>query len=534
MRRALALSFVLFGGCYWGDGTPADPATMVGSAPLRRLTDEELDNALHDLFGPLASPLPRMPSDATVAGFDNAAEAQQPSDVRIARYESIATAYGQAATADIATTRMIVGCDDWSTAALADACGRRFVERWGTRLFRRPLTADELVRFDTRFATWRAASDFEGAVQLTLGAMLQSPQFLYRPEPTAATHETAPVEPFAMATRLSFFLWESVPDDVLLRAAAADELRTESQLRAQAARMLSDDRAKRVYWSFHRQWLGLDRVLLDEHAARAGGVDPAWTATTQTSALLESKLFVENVLGQGGTLVDLFTSRRAWIDPEMGRIYGISATPGSNEVTLPEGERAGLLTRVAFLAGYSHRGATSPPVRGNFIQLRMLCELPMAPPPGVDLSPPMADPTQGPQTNRMLFEARTRPATCQGCHSGLNGFGFGLENYDAAGHHQTTDHGLGIDAHGHISGTDVDGPFDGAIELSNALARSRIVRRCAAERWFRFALGRAPEGVEASTLNALSTAFDESSGDVRALLTEIVASPTFRLRKAAP
>ena len=131
--------------------------------------------------------------------------------------------------------------------------------------------------------------------------------------------------------------------------------------------MFSDDRVKRVYWSFHRQWLGLDRILLDEHAARADGVDPAWNKTTQASALLESRLFVENVLGQGGTLADLFTSRRAWIDAEMSRIYGVAAPPDSTEVSLPEGERAGLLTRVAFLAGYSHRGATSPPVRGNFI-----------------------------------------------------------------------------------------------------------------------------------------------------------------------
>ena len=127
------------------------------------------------------------------------------------------------------------------------------------------------------------------------------------------------------------------------------------------------------------------------------------------------------------------------------------ATPWS-EVALPASERAGLLTRASYLAGYSHSGATSPPVRGNAIQLRWLCELPVSPPPDADLSQPMAAPDEGPQTNRMLFETRTAPPACQTCHAALNGFGFGLENYNAAGLYQTTDDGLPVDASGVISG----------------------------------------------------------------------------------
>src|SRR5262249_50582452 len=137
-----------------------------------------------------------------------------------------------------------------------------------------------------RFAAWAAAVDFEGAVRLTLSAMLQSPQFLYRPEPAppaAAPGSVVAVEPYAMASRLSFFLWESIPDDVLLIAAARDELRTADQIGAQAQRMLSDDRARRLYWDFHRQWLGLDRILTDEDLVRTPAVDPLWTAASQSS-----------------------------------------------------------------------------------------------------------------------------------------------------------------------------------------------------------------------------------------------------------
>src|SRR5262249_35526664 len=160
-------------------------------------------------------------------------------------------------------------------------------------------------------------------------------------------------------------------------------------------------------------------------------------------------------------------------------------------------ERAGILTRVSFLAGYSHRGATSPPVRGNGIELRFLCQLPVSPPPNADLSQPKAEPGDGPKTNRQLFEARTKPAMCQTCHGALNGFGFGLEKYDAAGHFHTSENGLPIDASGTIRGTeDVDGPYDGAIALSEALAKSKTVHACATERMVRFALGRPPAAVE--------------------------------------
>jgi hypothetical protein len=337
-----------------------------------------------------------------------------------------------------------------------------------------------------------------------------------------------------MASRLSFLLWESVPDDALLDAAARDELNTDAQLRAQATRMLRDPRALRVFWDFHRQWLALDRILQDEHAVRTVEVDPNWTAATQASASIESRLFVENILRGGGTFRDLLTSRHAWVDSEMARIYGVAppAEPDSwTEIELPGSERAGLLTRASFLAGFSHRGATSPPVRGNGIQLRLLCQLPVSPPPGADLSQPMAAPGDGPKTNRMLFEARTQPAVCQRCHAGLNGFGFGLENYDAAGHYRTVENGLPIDATGFIHGTDVDAPFTGGVELSAALGRSEVVHRCATQQLLRFALGRAAVDTEEPTVAALTTAFLSSNGDFQALLVNVVTSPSFRMRR---
>lgn len=512
----------------------------VGPTPLRRLTDNEYLNTLHDLFPTVSSTvaptLPVLPPDVPVAGFENAAEAQEPSDVLIARYEAIANLYAQAATADAASLQALVGCPDWSTPLGEYLCARQFIAETGRRIFRRPLSDDEANRYVLKFESWQSAVDFAGAVQLTLGAMLQSPQFLYRAEPLppdAPVGGAIAVEPYAMASRLSFFLWESGPDEPLLQAAAAGALVTPEQVGAQAERMLADDRAKRVLWDFPRQWLGLDRILLAEDLTRTSQVDPDWTAATQASASQETQLFVQNTLssGGGGTLPDLLTSRRAWVDPEMARVYGIPApaTPWA-EVSLPESERAGLLTRVSYLAGYSHAGATSPPVRGNAIQLRFLCQLPVSPPPNADLSQPMATPDEGPQTNRMLFETRTSPPACHVCHAALNGFGFGLENYDAAGHYQTTDDGLPVDASGTIYGTDVNGPFVGGIALSQTLARSEVVHHCATAELVRYALGRAPVAAELPAVDALANDFLQGGGDVRALLIAVATSPAFRTR----
>lgn len=524
-------------GCFWNAGSADPPASVaaIGPAPLRRLTNEEYINALSDLFPSVAGAvaLPPLPADATVAGFDNSADVQQPSDVLVARYESIANLYAEALTATPDGVASVVGCDP--TGDLAEACGSSFVDAMGGRLFRRPLRGDEHDRFVARFAAWSRSVDFEGAVQLTLASMLQSPQFVYRAEPPPAIVPEGltaiPVEPYAMASRLSFFLWKSVPDDELLAAAAQGQLSTTQQIRDQAARMLQDTRARRVLYSFHRQWLGLDRILQDEHNARSAAIDPTWSPATQASLSRETQLFIENVLGEGGSFRDLLSSRRAWLDAESARIYGVSAPDVPwTEVTLPVAERSGLFTRGAFLAAYSHRGATSPPVRGNWVQLRLLCQLPISPPPDADLSQPMSAPDDAPQTTRMLFETRTKPAACRGCHAGLNGFGFGFERYDAAGKLQNVENGLGIDARGKVIGTDVDGVFDGAVDLSARLSDSATVHACATERWLRFALGRAPTDGESHTVLDLAERFHASHGNVRSLLIDIVSADTFRLR----
>jgi hypothetical protein len=533
---ALALAVAL-AAC--GSDVPVAPEpTGVGPAPLRALDNVELLNTLRDLFPDVKAELPPLPDDVPVAGFENAVEGQRASDVRVARIEAIAHVVADHATRDPSQVRALTGCDAVADAALAQRCAAALFDGVGRRIFRRPLADEERARLSGKLEEWRRAIDFAAAVRLTLAAMLQSPRFTHRVElagPGAAPGALVALDGFAIASRLSFLLWESGPDDALLDAAARGELDGPDGVRAAAERMLADPRARRSLYGFHRQWLGLDRILLEEHAARAPEVDAEWSRATRDSAAAEIRLFVEETLAGGGTLRDLLTSDAAWVDGEMARVYGLPPPPQPGvftKVTLPRGERAGLLTRASFLASFSHRGGTSPPVRGNGVQLRLLCQLPISPPPGADLSQPKPAPGEGPRTTRSLFEERTRPASCQGCHAGLNGFGFAFERYDASGRFRTQEAGLPIDPRGAIVGTDVDGPVDDALALSERLARSRAVQRCAARQWFRYAFARAPVDVEASLLDSLTERFAASGGDPRRLLLALVTAPTFRYTRA--
>ncbi len=505
-RRLLPLGLTLLSACHGPAQAP--PASAEAPAPLRRLTNSQYLHSLNDLFGDPPEGLEDLPADGVLNGFDNATAAQQPSDVRVQRWQRAAQAWGELLTSDAAHLQTVLRCPSWSTSDEQQQCLESFFDGTARLVYRRALSDDERDRFRSRFAVWQAAVDFEGAVQLLLEAMLQAPEFLYRPE--------LPFDGRARATRLSMLLWDSCPDDALLRAAEHGQLGSAEELRFRVTRMLADPRAQRTWWNFHRQWLSLDRVMLDEHQVRTPEVDPGWTTATQRAALAETQRFVENTFRDQPTLGALLTSQRAWLDDESARLYDVPAT----QSTLSD--RAGVLTRLAFLAGQSHRGATSPPVRGNAIFTHLLCRQPTPPPPGIDTTPPVA--RSGVMTNRQAFEQRTSAPACFGCHRGLNGVGFGFEEYSAAGRVQTVDQGLPVDASGTLWGTDVDGPFDGGVELSWRLAQSVQVQRCATTNWVRYALGREPTADEQPWVDATLARFSKSGGDERALVLDLVSS----------
>lgn len=562
MRRfpAIALVLVLLtgGGCEGSllagpagpSGAPRDPGPgpacapdtiVLGTAPMRRLSNVEYVRTLGDLFPGIDVALPDLPADTTASGFENDARALGPSDVRVSRWEEIAFRHGTAVTATPGALAAFLPCAAAATDdATERACGESLVRDFGARAWRRPLTSDEAARLDTFFETQRLAIDFEAAVQLTVTAILQAPAFLYRLEVGGGEGAASvALAPYEMASRLSYFLWESMPDAVLFDAAARGELATAEQIEAQARRMVADPRARGAVVDFHRQWLEMDRILADEHLGRVPDLYPTWNEALRDAVREEEDRFVEAaIFGEGGgTLSSLFLSRRTAVNASLAELYGVPGPADDAtwaEVELPEGERAGLLTRVGFLASHAHSGNASPPLRGVFVMERLLCEPRPSPPASADTTPPVPMPGAGPRTNRQLFEERTAPPLCQGCHVRIDGFGYGFEHYDAIGAYRDLDNTLPVDASGNLSGTDVDGPYVGAIELSEALAESRTVEDCATRQWMRYALGRSIEREDECFLDRMQETFSSSGGDVRALMVAIVTSPEFRNRPVVP
>lgn len=496
-----------------------------GQAPVRRLTNDEYANTVRDLFGGGTLPeLPEQPPDALREGtFANDASALGPSDVRVSRWETSAMRLGELAANDADTRALVVPCDTEDAA-----CGREFIEFFGTRAMRRPLSAEEIDRYAAFFERQRAEIDFDAAVQLTVAAMLQSPSFLYRLEIGNAGEGQIPLTSYEVASRLSYFLWESMPDEELFTAAAADELRSPEQLELQARRLLEDERAHATIRNFHRQWLHLDRVGEENKVPEY----EAWGPGVPEAAVEASERFVEELFFDGGTLSDLLTSNVAWVNDDLAPIYGVEPTGDWQRVELPQAERGGILSRVAFLAGQAHAANGSPPLRGVFVMERFLCEPRPSPPADADTSPPEADPEVGPMTNRMLFEERTAPSGCQSCHVRIDGFGMGFEHYDAIGAYREIDNTLPVDASGYVTGTDNNGPYTGAVELQERLAGADSVHRCVTTQWFQYAYGRAAEPQDSCHVERLQRRFIDSGGDLSDLLVGIVVSPEFQMRSA--
>ena len=506
------------------------PGTVsVGSSPVRRLTNVEYDNTFRDLFGGDIPALPEQPSDAVLTGsFENDALSLGPSDVRIARYEAAAFSLGEHAVSCAAARARLLPC------GAGDAeCSRDFVESFGRRAFRRPLSDEELNRWTGFFEEQEASIDFDAAVQLTVAAMLQTPQFLYRLENDGTPSGADPWElsAYELANRLSYFLWESMPDDELLAAAESGELDSDAGLEAQARRMLADERSRDAVRNFHRQWLYVDRVMGEDKVPE---MFPMWSEQARDSAREETLRFVEHQYFNGGTVGDLFTSNVAFVDPIMAEIYGVPAPAAAwEQVELDPTERGGLLSRIAFLAGNAHDANGSPPLRGVYVMERVLCEPRPSPPANADVSVPEADPNQGPMTNRELFEQRVAPSSCQGCHVRIDGFGFGFENYDAAGLFREQDNGLAVDASGYAYGIGNDAPYVGAVELQQLLGESDVVRDCVAKQWLTYSVGRPLETSDACQLEGIQEEFQNDGGDLFELLTTIVTRPEFRLRSGA-
>ncbi len=485
-------------------------------APLRRLTRAEYTNTVRDLLFIKTTVADGFEADTAVAGFATNG---------IATLSASATQdYAEAATTLAAQVELakIVPCDAPSGT---DACARLFITTFGRRALRRPLAQVEIDALFKVYANKKARSDFSNAVRLVVETLLQTPSFLYRPD-VAGDDDSADTRlsrGFELASRLSYFLWGTMPDDQLLDAAQAGTLLAAAGREPEIRRLIADPRAGAAIRSFYDQWTDGPRLATTD---KDGRLFPQFQAPLKASMREETGRFVEHVYQEeNGSLAILLTAPFGFVDAGLAKLYGVAApASGFARANLPAGQRSGLLTHAGFLAGHAFATEPSPIHRGLFVRRKLLCQE-LTLPPNVEIKPPVVDPDVS--IKERLAQHRADP-TCAGCHRYMDPIGFGFGHYDAIGAWQTMQGNFPVDAEGELVGTDdIDGPFNGAVELGQRLAGSATVHRCMTQQWFSFALGRAATAGEECLIDELTRQLDARGLDLRELAVAIANSEAF-------
>jgi Protein of unknown function (DUF1592)/Protein of unknown function (DUF1588)/Protein of unknown function (DUF1585)/Protein of unknown function (DUF1595)/Protein of unknown function (DUF1587) len=509
-----------------------------GESPLRRLSRVEYGNTLFQLFGDVA--YQRLGTDGLVAdgealGFSNQASVLSTSPLLAGQYMDIATDVAEAHADDFdgALDECVAGP---ASTDCAPQLGE-WVASFGQRVYRRPLTADEVAEY-TAIYDWEVSqrAEHREGLKRVLETMLQSPHFLYRPEFGSDTELEAGVvqlSSWEMATRLSYLFWNTMPDVGLFEAAAADELRTPKQIETAARRLLKAPRARLAFRNFHSEWLNLQEVLNIRHNGKDLELFPDYEDALPPELYEETLQFLDYTVFDGdGSLQSVLTSPFTRMNQHTAAFYGIDG-PTTDEfetVELDASRYAGILTHAGLLMAHSTRELSSPIHRGLFIRTNLLCQPPPPPPPNIP-PPPRIDRSK---TTREQYAAHDDNAACAGCHKLMDPIGLGFEHFDAMGRFRETEWEQPIDATGVIYQADPDegwvaeAEFDGVVELGQALADSERVKQCVARQWYRFAMGRGEKTADACTMQQLDESFAASNYSLRELVLAIAKTPAFR------
>jgi hypothetical protein len=416
-------------------------------------------------------------------------------------------------------------------AGLSEAsCARRIVAPLAKRAWRRPLTKPELNSLLRLFATARQRGDsFEQSIGVALQAILVSPYFLYRVETDPVKTGAYHLNQYELATRLSYFLWSSMPDDELLALADHGQLRGADAMRAQIKRMLASPKSKRLVEAFGGQWLGT-RNLMDT-AKPDPKKFPEFTEELRDAMKTETDLFFQAIVSEDRSVLDLLDARFTYLNERLARFYGIPGVTGEQfrRVELDGIERSGILTQAAILTVSSYPTRTSPVIRGKYILDNILGAPPPPPPPGI----PALDeaPLGTSATVREQLEKHRSNPLCASCHAKMEPLGFGLENYDAIGRWRTLDGKLPIDSSGALPSGQ---KFSTPAELKQILKSSPdVFVRCLVQKMLVFALGRGLESYDNAAVDEITRNVAAGGYRFSKLIEEIVNSAPFQMRTAA-
>ena len=489
--------------------------------------------------GGLAGAQPFVQSVTITGPYDAAGAADTPSRERIFTCRPAAAGPAAGTAGDPAAGAAdgpAAGAADGPAAGAADeaACARDILSRLARRAYRRPASDDELAVLLDFYRQGRAAGGFDDGVELAIRRLLVSPEFLYRIEADpegAAPGAPYPVADLDLASRLSFFLWSSIPDDELLAAAEAGRLRDPGELERQVRRMVADPRSETLTTNFAAQWLQLRNL---ETTVRPG--DPfsvAFDESLRQSMLRETRLFVDSIVRGDRSVVELLTAGYTFLDERLAEHYGIPGVTGSRfrRVALPpESPRRGILGHGSVLTLTSHAIRTSPVLRGKWILDNLLGTPPPDPPPNIPALNDQRTQARRPTVRARLEAHRANPA-CSACHAMIDPTGFALENFDAIGRWRVVDESFNpIDP----SGVLPDGrAFDGVAEMRDTLARDpRQFVTTVTEKLMTYALGRGLEHTDMPTLRRIVREASADDYRFQSVVLGIVTSDPFLMRRS--
>lgn len=507
--------------------------------PIRRLTHVQYDNTVRHLLGDSTRPSRKFPSEDYVHGYTNQASAQVITP-------ALAELYGQVAER-LANNAFRYG-DEYGLlpcepASPADrACARAFVDDFGAKAFRRPLTDSEREAHVELLLQWAAqGKSFHSGAAAVIEAVLQSPHFLF----LVPHANDSPAKPFEVASRLAYALWNAPPDEELLAAAATGGLETRSSVDAHSRRMLASDLATETFDNFLAQWMRFDRLrnsVKDRNRFRDYGPEVAESMTE------ESRRLFRHLAWNDLDFREFFTADYTFADDFLTKVYGMSdpSVPFGKTEYPADSTRSGILGHGTFLAQTGKPIHTSPTERGLFVREHFLCQAIPPPPPGVDTSLPPLTLGGRPMTIReTMEELHASQPVCASCHKLVDPIGYGFEHFDTVGAHRetelvrveptpqqeregakATEHSLPIDSTGFVAGIP-DSAFGSPQDVGRILAQSPICQKCIVRQLFRYLFGRSETSRDTEVIERAYNRFEQSGFVFRELVLGLVVSEEF-------
>jgi hypothetical protein len=475
-----------------GSAGPINPGRVVA----HRLNNVEYDNTVRDLVGVDLKPSSTygFPDDAYVEGFDNNADALTAPPLLLEKLqtatEAIITTALSTAAGNTPVRAAIMVCDP---AKAGDAaCAAQILSAFASRAFRRPVTAAEVAGYAQLVDVAKSVGDgFEQGIAAGLQAILLSPRFLFRVEANPGAGRNAPLDDYEVASRLSYFLWSSMPDDKLFARAAGGALHDGASIVDEVRRMLADPKSSALVDNMAGEWLGSRELQVKQVTL----TDVTFDAALSGAMADEAALFLGEMFRGAHAVKELLGASFVFANDRLAAHYGLTGTGtlGSALVQVPLTDTrrgGGILTQANTLTVTSMRDRTSPTRRGKWVSENLLCVVIPPPPPMIpQLDPPSA--TAPTSVRERLAQHRAKGSSCNGCHQFIDPIGFGLEHFDAVGRWRDTDNGVAIDATGNVPGS-VGGnaAFDGAVSLAQAVGGDPRFLDCMIRKMMTYAAGR--------------------------------------------